>query len=45
MWSRAMVPRHMTPTALQERFDESRDRIDLETYLAAVEYVRDDGRT
>jgi len=34
----------MTPTTLQERFHESRDRIDLDTYLEAVSYVREDGR-
>jgi hypothetical protein len=34
----------MTPTALRERFAESRDRIDVDAYLAAVNYVRDDGR-
>lgn len=42
--ARAVVPRHMTPTTLQERFHESRDRIDLDTYLEAVSYVREDGR-
>lgn len=39
-----MVCQGMTPTALQERFAESRDRIDVETYVEAVNYVRDDGR-
>jgi len=39
-----MVPWHMSSTTFQERFAESRDRIDVERYVAAVEYVRDDGR-
>jgi hypothetical protein len=39
-----MLPTHMTPTKLQERLDESEDRVDIETFLDAVRYVRDDGR-
>ncbi len=34
----------MTPTSLQERFRESEDSIDVESYVEAVNYVRDDGR-
>jgi hypothetical protein len=34
----------MTPTKLQERLSETEGRVDVEAFLAAVEYVRDDGR-
>jgi hypothetical protein len=34
----------MTPTKLRERLDESEDRVDAETFLDALAYVRDDGR-
>jgi hypothetical protein len=34
----------MTPTTFQERLEESEENIDVETFLDAVEYVRDDGR-
>jgi hypothetical protein len=34
----------MTPTTLQERLEASEGRIDVEAYLEAVAYVRDDGR-
>jgi hypothetical protein len=34
----------MTPTKLRERLAETEDRIDVEAFLTAVEYVRDDGR-
>jgi hypothetical protein len=34
----------MTPTKIRERLRESEDRVDVETYLQALEYVRDDGR-
>jgi hypothetical protein len=39
-----MLTQVMTPTKIQERFAEHEDHIDVETYLHAVEYVRDDGR-
>ena len=39
-----MVPAHMTPTKLRERLSESEDRVDVETFLDALTYVRDDGR-
>jgi hypothetical protein len=38
-----MVPINMTPTKLQERLSESEDSVDIEAYLEAVRYVRDDG--
>jgi hypothetical protein len=34
----------MTPTKLQERLSESEDSVDVETFLDALSYVRDDGR-
>jgi hypothetical protein len=34
----------MTPTKLRERLAMHQDQIDIEEYLEAVEYVRDDGR-
>jgi len=34
----------MTPTKLRERLQESDDRVDTTQFLAALEYVRDDGR-
>jgi hypothetical protein len=39
-----MLSQGMTPTKLRERLAEHEDHIDIETYLDAVEYVRDDGR-
>jgi len=39
-----MVTLNMTPTTLQERLEASEGRIDVEAYLEAVAYVRDDGR-
>ncbi|MFT4923740.1 MAG: hypothetical protein ACI8XM_002971 [Haloarculaceae archaeon] len=39
-----MLPIGMTPTKLQERLSESEDSVDVETFLNAVRYVRDDGR-
>ena len=36
---------HMTPTRLRERLAESADRVDAEAFVAALEYVRDDGRS
>jgi len=35
----------MTPTRLRERLAESADRVDAEAFVAALEYVRDDGRS
>jgi hypothetical protein len=34
----------MTPTKIRERLAESGDRVDVEQFVAALEYVRDDGR-
>jgi len=34
----------MTPTRLRERLAETGDRVDVEQFVAALEYVRDDGR-
>jgi hypothetical protein len=34
----------MTPERIKERLDETEDRIDVEGFVAALEYVRDDGR-
>ena len=39
-----MVTSHMTPTKLRECLSESEDRVDVETVLDALTYVRDDGR-
>ncbi|MFC7131883.1 hypothetical protein [Salinibaculum marinum] len=39
-----MLPVHMTPTKLRERLAESEDSVDVETFLDALTYVRDDGR-
>jgi len=39
-----MLPISMTPTKLQERLSESEDRVDVEMFIDAVQYVRDDGR-
>jgi hypothetical protein len=33
----------MTPSKIRERLDESADRIDVEAYVEALTYVRDDG--
>ena len=35
---------HMTPTKIQERLSESEGQVDVETFIDAVRYVRDDGR-
>ncbi|EMA46754.1 hypothetical protein C449_03771 [Halococcus saccharolyticus DSM 5350] len=35
----------MTPERVRERLAETEDRIDLDQFVAALEYVRDDGRT
>jgi len=34
----------MTPTKIQERLEESSDRIDPDKFVSALSYVRDDGR-
>jgi len=34
----------MTPAKIRERLAESGDRVDLDQFVAALEYVRDDGR-
>jgi len=34
----------MTPTKIRERLAESGDNVDPEQFVAALEYVRDDGR-
>ncbi len=39
-----MVTAHMTPAKLRERLEESEDRIDVDSFLDALTYVRDDGR-
>jgi hypothetical protein len=33
----------MTPTKLRERLREREDRVDMEQFLDALEYVREDG--
>jgi hypothetical protein len=40
-----MVTMDMTPTRFRERFSEIKDRVDVEEYTEAIEYVHDDGRT
>jgi len=39
-----MLTTPMTPTKLRERVAEAGDRLDTEQFLAALQYVRDDGR-
>ena len=39
-----MVSVHMTPTKLRERLSESEERVDVDSFLDALSYVRDDGR-
>lgn len=34
----------MTPTRIQERLEETGERVDPEVYVEALRYVRDDGR-
>ena len=41
----ATFTRDMTPTKLRERLAESADSVDVEQFVAALEYVRDDGRS
>lgn len=38
-----MVTIGMSPTKLRERLKESEDRVDSETFVEALQYVRDDG--
>lgn len=40
-----MVTLAMTPERIRERLAETEDRIDLDQFVAAIEYVRDDGRS
>ena len=39
-----MLPAHMTPTKLRERLAESEDSVDVDSFVDALTYVRDDGR-
>ena len=39
-----MLSVHMTPTKLRERLAESEDSVDIENFVNALNYVRDDGR-
>lgn len=39
-----MLPINMTPDKLRERLEESKDRVDLDEFVEALTYVRDDGR-
>jgi hypothetical protein len=34
----------MTPTKIRNRLEESEDRVDVDSFLDALSYVRDDGR-
>jgi hypothetical protein len=34
----------MTPTKLRERLAESEDSVDVDSFVDALTYVRDDGR-
>jgi hypothetical protein len=40
-----MIPLAMTPERIKERLAETEDRIDLDEFIEALEYVRDDGRS
>lgn len=40
-----MISMAMTPERIKERLAETEDRIDMEEFIAALEYVRDDGRS
>jgi len=35
----------MTPERIKERLAESEGQIDIEAFVTALEYVRDDGRS
>lgn len=39
-----MITQTMTPERIKERLAETDGRVDLEEFIAALEYVRDDGR-
>jgi len=39
-----MLAVSMTPTKIRERLAESADSVDVERFVQALEYVRDDGR-
>ncbi|EMA54116.1 hypothetical protein C451_07592 [Halococcus thailandensis JCM 13552] len=34
----------MTPERIKERLKETEGRVDVEAFVSALEYVRDDGR-
>ena len=34
----------MTPSKIRNRLEESEDRVDVDSFLDALSYVRDDGR-
>ncbi|EMA51646.1 hypothetical protein C448_00467 [Halococcus morrhuae DSM 1307] len=34
----------MTPERIRERLEETEGRVDVEAFVSALEYVRDDGR-
>jgi len=38
-----MLTIDMSPTKLRERLKESEDRVDSETFVEALQYIRDDG--
>lgn len=39
-----MVTLNMTPTKLRERLNETEGRVDVDRFIEALDYVRDDGR-
>lgn len=39
-----MVSHTMTPNRFQERLEETRGRVDTDEVVAALSYVREDGR-
>lgn len=40
-----MITLTMTPERIRERLAETEGRVDLDQFVAALEYVRDDGRS
>ena len=40
-----MLPVHMMPAKLRERLKETEGRVDVESFVDALTYVRDDGRS
>lgn len=40
-----MITRTMTPERIRERLAETEGRVDIEAFITALEYVRDDGRS